>query len=110
MTLIRQLAPTGRLEPQLLVCSNSFGSPVMPMLVMASADPPPLVSVTFRGALLVWIFWLPNPRLPGDKMASAGADWQTDAATQIRWGLGYIKSVYGTPCGAWQNEVNDGFY
>jgi hypothetical protein len=48
--------------------------------------------------------------LPGDKMASAGADWQTDAATQIRWGLGYIKSVYGTPCGAWQNEVNDGFY
>jgi hypothetical protein len=48
--------------------------------------------------------------LPGDKMASAGADWQTDAATQIRWGLGYIKSVYGTPCGAWGNEEADGFY
>jgi hypothetical protein len=48
--------------------------------------------------------------LPGDKMASAGADWQTDAATQIRWGLGYIKSIYGTPCGAWQNEVNLGYY
>ena len=48
--------------------------------------------------------------LPGDKMASAGADWQTDAATQIRWGLGYIKSVYGTPCGAWANEEADGFY
>ena len=48
--------------------------------------------------------------LPGDKMASAGADWQTDAATQIRWGLGYIKSVYGTPCAAWQNEVNYGYY
>ena len=48
--------------------------------------------------------------LPGDKMASAGADWQTDASTQIRWGLGYIKSVYGTPCGAWQNEVNYGYY
>lgn len=48
--------------------------------------------------------------LPGDKMASAGADWQTDAATQIRWGLGYIKSVYGTPCGAWQNELNYGSY
>jgi hypothetical protein len=48
--------------------------------------------------------------LPGDKMASAGADWQTDATTQIRWGLGYIKSVYGTPCGAWQNEVNYGYY
>jgi hypothetical protein len=48
--------------------------------------------------------------LPGDKMASAGADWQTDATTQIRWGLGYIKSVYGTPCGAWQNEVDYGYY
>jgi hypothetical protein len=48
--------------------------------------------------------------LPGDKMASAGADWQTDATTQIRWGLGYIKTVYGTPCGAWQNEVNYGYY
>ncbi|MGH3244935.1 MAG: lytic transglycosylase domain-containing protein [Trebonia sp.] len=48
--------------------------------------------------------------LPGSKMASAGADWQTDAATQIRWGLGYIKAVYGTPCAAWQNEVNVGSY
>jgi hypothetical protein len=43
-------------------------------------------------------------------MASAGADWQTDAATQITWGLGYIKQVYGTPCSAWQNEVNYGYY
>ncbi len=48
--------------------------------------------------------------LPGSKMASAGADWETDAATQIRWGLGYIKSVYGTPCAAWGNEEADGFY
>jgi hypothetical protein len=48
--------------------------------------------------------------LPGDKMASVAADWQTDASTQIRWGLGYIKSVYGTPCAAWQNEVNYGSY
>jgi hypothetical protein len=48
--------------------------------------------------------------LPGNKMASAGADWQTDAATQIRWGLGYIKGTYGTPCGAWQNELNYGYY
>ena len=39
--------------------------------------------------------------LPGSKMASAGADWQTDPTTQIRWGLGYIKSTYGTPCDAW---------
>ena len=39
--------------------------------------------------------------LPGSKMASAGADWATNPATQIKWGLGYIKSVYGTPCNAW---------
>ncbi|WP_030800754.1 transglycosylase SLT domain-containing protein, partial [Streptomyces sp. NRRL F-3273] len=25
--------------------------------------------------------------LPGSKMASAGADWQTNPATQIKWGL-----------------------
>ena len=48
--------------------------------------------------------------LPGDKMASVGSDWQTDASTQIRWGLGYIKQVYGTPCAAWQNEVDRGYY
>lgn len=39
--------------------------------------------------------------LPASKMASAGADWQTNPATQIRWGLGYIKAVYGDPCSAW---------
>jgi hypothetical protein len=39
--------------------------------------------------------------LPGSKMASAGADWMTNPATQIKWGLGYIKAVYGTPCDAW---------
>jgi hypothetical protein len=48
--------------------------------------------------------------LPGSKMASAGADWQTSAATQIRWGLGYIRSVYGSPCGAWSHEQAYGWY
>jgi hypothetical protein len=48
--------------------------------------------------------------LPGSKMASAGPDWQTDAATQIRWGLTYIKSQYGSPCGAWAHEEADGWY
>jgi hypothetical protein len=48
--------------------------------------------------------------LPGSKMASAGPDWQTDAATQIRWGLTYIKSLYGSPCGAWAHEEADGWY
>jgi hypothetical protein len=48
--------------------------------------------------------------LPGWKMASAGPDWQTDAATQIRWGLGYIKGTYGSPCDAWAHEQADGWY
>jgi hypothetical protein len=48
--------------------------------------------------------------LPGSKMASAGADWQSNPATQIRWGLGYIKSLYGSPCGAWSHEQADGWY
>lgn len=39
--------------------------------------------------------------LPASKMSSAGADWKTNAATQIEWGLGYIRSRYVTPCGAW---------
>lgn len=38
--------------------------------------------------------------LPASKMATAGADWRTNPATQIRWGLGYIAGRYGTPCGA----------
>jgi hypothetical protein len=48
--------------------------------------------------------------LPGSKMASAGADWQTNPATQIRWGLGYIKDLYGSPCGAWNHELATGSY
>ena len=48
--------------------------------------------------------------LPGSKMASAGPDWQTNPATQIRWGLGYIKSMYGTPCNAWAFWQAHGYY
>jgi hypothetical protein len=47
---------------------------------------------------------------PGDKMASAGPDWQTNATTQITWGLGYIKGRYGTPCGAWAHSQATGWY
>jgi hypothetical protein len=34
-------------------------------------------------------------------MASAGSDWLTNYATQIRWGLGYIDDRYGTPANAY---------
>lgn len=40
--------------------------------------------------------------LPGSKMASAGGNWKTSAATQIKWGLNYMNSRYGSPAGAWQ--------
>ncbi|AEV83733.1 hypothetical protein ACWT_2708 [Actinoplanes sp. SE50] len=43
--------------------------------------------------------------LPGSKMASFGADWQTNPATQIKWGLDYIKKRYNTPCNAWAHSV-----
>jgi hypothetical protein len=48
--------------------------------------------------------------LPGSKMASAGPDWQSDAATQIRWGLTYIQGTYGSPCAAWSHDEADGWY
>jgi uncharacterized protein YabE (DUF348 family) len=48
--------------------------------------------------------------LPGSKMASAGADWATNPTTQIIWGLGYIASRYGTPCGAWAQSEAVGWY
>jgi len=48
--------------------------------------------------------------LPGSKMASAGADWADNPATQITWGLGYISGRYGTPCGAWGTSQAKGWY
>ena len=48
--------------------------------------------------------------LPGSKMSTAGADWQTNAATQIAWGLGYIADRYGSPCGAWSHSESAGWY
>jgi hypothetical protein len=65
-----------------------------------------------------WIYDAENPSgaygipqaLPASKMASAGADYLTDPTTQIRWGLGYISEIYGTPCDAWDHEEADGWY
>ncbi|MEU1970979.1 lytic transglycosylase domain-containing protein [Microbacterium sp. NPDC019599] len=48
--------------------------------------------------------------LPGSKMGSAGADWQSNAATQVLWGLGYIQGRYGTPCNAWGHSQSTGWY
>ncbi|MFB7172871.1 transglycosylase SLT domain-containing protein [Streptomyces sp. NPDC056254] len=48
--------------------------------------------------------------LPGSKMASAGADWRTNPATQIKWGLNYMEDRYGSPCAAWTFHQANGWY
>lgn len=47
---------------------------------------------------------------PGSKMGSIASDWRTNPATQITWGLGYIKGRYDTPCGAWSHFQSTGSY
>ncbi|MFJ8576983.1 lytic transglycosylase domain-containing protein [Micromonospora sp. NPDC093277] len=54
-------------------------------------------------------YGIPQAR-PGSKMATVADDWKTNPATQIKWGLGYIKGRYDTPCGAWQHSQNSGWY
>jgi len=47
---------------------------------------------------------------PAEKLATAGADWRTNAATQIAWGLAYISGAYGTPCSAWSHSQSLNWY
>ncbi|MEU5938353.1 lytic transglycosylase domain-containing protein [Micromonospora sp. NPDC047548] len=48
--------------------------------------------------------------LPGSKMGTVADDWKTNPATQIKWGLGYIKGRYDNPCGAWSHSQSTGWY
>lgn len=48
--------------------------------------------------------------LPGSKMAKFGDDWKTNPATQIKWGLDYIKNRYDTPAGAWKHFQDNSWY
>lgn len=48
--------------------------------------------------------------LPGSKMQTVGDDWRTNFKTQITWGIQYVKSRYGTPCGAWDHFGRKGWY
>ncbi len=48
--------------------------------------------------------------LPGARMATMGQDWRTNPLTQIRWGLQYIESSYGTPCAAWAHSRATNWY
>ncbi|MYS15046.1 transglycosylase SLT domain-containing protein [Streptomyces sp. SID4982] len=48
--------------------------------------------------------------LPASKMSSAGSDWKTNPATQIKWGLDYMNSRYGSPTQAWSFWQANGWY
>ncbi len=48
--------------------------------------------------------------LPASKMSSAGADWKTNPKTQIKWGLDYMNSRYGSPAAAWKFWQANGWY
>ncbi|WP_163573281.1 lytic transglycosylase domain-containing protein [Fodinicola feengrottensis] len=48
--------------------------------------------------------------VPKDRLAEAGPGWRDDPATQIKWGLDYIKKRYSTPCKAWAIWQTRGWY
>lgn len=48
--------------------------------------------------------------VPGSKMGTAGPNWRSNARTQIRWGLRYIRDRYGSPRRAWAHETGSGWY
>jgi hypothetical protein len=48
--------------------------------------------------------------LPASKLSKFGSDWRTNPATQILWGLDYVKDRYGTPCSAWGFKSSHGWY
>jgi len=48
--------------------------------------------------------------LPGSKMATIASDWRNNPATQIIWGIEYMKDRYGSPCSAWGFKASHGWY
>ena len=48
--------------------------------------------------------------LPASKMAVYGADYLTNPTPQIKWGISYTKSKYGSPCAAWSYWQAHGYY
>lgn len=90
------------LMPQFGFSSDQFGC--LDSLWMRESGWNPAAQNASSGA-----FGIPQS-LPGSKMASAGADWATNPATQIEWGLGYIRDRYGSPCGAWGHSESYGWY
>jgi hypothetical protein len=113
---------SGGIVPVIAAPSNPTGAEAIAQSVMGSFGFPPQ---TYYSCLYdlweresSWNVYAENPSgaygipqaLPGYKMASAGADWQTDPTTQIKWGLEYIAGKYGNPCAAWDFEETNGYY
>ena len=48
--------------------------------------------------------------VPASKMSSEGSDYYSNGYTQIRWGLKYIRSRYGSPSAAWAKFTSSGWY
>lgn len=48
--------------------------------------------------------------LPASKMSTAGSDWKTNPKTQIKWGLDYMNSRYGSPAEALSFWQSNGWY
>jgi hypothetical protein len=71
------------------------------------------VDVNYGGARGGWngrgAYGIPQAN-PGSKMASAGADWEFNPKTQIRWLLNYVASRFGGPCGALAYKRSHGTY
>lgn len=47
---------------------------------------------------------------PGSKMASFGSNWLTSPITQVKWGIWYVNTRYGSACTAWSFWQAHGWY
>ncbi len=75
--------------------------------------PSPLASTAWCGSSRLWSSGTAAPggyvTMQSDGVRN-GSDWLSRFKTQIRWGTGYIKAVYGNPRVAWQHSLDDGSY
>ena len=65
------------------------------------------------GSLIHWLaIRATTARLPLHPrgQAAAGADWQSNPLTQVRWGIGSLNTTYGSPCAAWAHWQAGGSY
>ena len=106
-TLTRTVAPTDPRDiAQSMLASYGWGDQYscLNSLWVSESDWNPHATNSYSGA-----YGIPQA-LPAEKMASAGPDWRNNAATQIKWGLEYIRLSYGSPCSAWSFKQGNNWY